>query len=43
MRRTIELDVEVFKDILVFGWDLLPRDKQRELREIGMLSRWEIQ
>lgn len=36
MKRTIELDVDVFKDVLLHSWDILPLNKRRELRELGL-------
>ena len=32
----ITLSVEKFKEILIHGWNLLPRDKQEELLAIGL-------
>ncbi len=32
----IMLSVEKFKEILIHSWELLPPEKQQELREIGI-------
>jgi hypothetical protein len=34
--KTITLEVEKFKEILLFSWHLLPADKQQELAEMGI-------
>jgi hypothetical protein len=33
---TIELRVDKFKEILIHSWDLLPAEKQKELKEMGI-------
>ena len=34
--KTIVIDVEKFKEILLYSWHLLPPEKQRELAEMGI-------
>jgi len=34
--HNILLDVEKFKEILVHSWELLPKEKQKELLEMGI-------
>ena len=38
MVRTIVLEVDNFKEILIFSWDLLPADKRQELCDLGCFS-----
>jgi hypothetical protein len=38
-KHTIIIDVEKFKELLIYGWHLLPLEKQRELLEIGIYPR----
>jgi hypothetical protein len=37
--KMILIDVEKFKELLIYGWHLLPLDKQRELLEMGIYPR----
>lgn len=34
--HTITLNVEKFKEILIHSWELLPKEKQFELFQIGI-------
>lgn len=34
--KTIIIDAEKFKEILIYSWHLLPAEKQKELLEIGI-------
>jgi len=36
MATQIILEVETFKEILIYSWDLLPTEKQKELLNIGI-------
>jgi len=36
MGRKIQIDVDKFKEILIYSWHLLPQDKQCELRDLGV-------
>jgi len=36
MATQIILEVETFKEILIYSWDLLPTEKQNELLNIGI-------
>jgi hypothetical protein len=35
-KRTITLDVDKFKEILLYSWHLIPKDKQAELVSLGI-------
>lgn len=35
----VRIEVAKFKEILVHSWDLLPKEMQLELREIGIYPR----
>jgi len=37
--KKIVIDVEVFKELLLYGWHLLPKEKQLDLIEIGIYPR----
>ena len=39
----ITLDVEKFKEILLYSWHLIPLDKQAELVAIGIYPRRTVQ
>jgi hypothetical protein len=41
-KNIITLDTEKFKEILLYSWELLPVDKQEELREIGIFPKKEL-
>jgi len=36
MATQIILEVETFKEILLYSWDLLPTEKQHELLNVGI-------
>jgi len=38
----IILEVEKFKEILLYGWHLLPPEKQKELIEMGVYPRKDV-
>ena len=42
MENKILIDVETFKAILLYGWHLLPPEKQAELTAIGIYPKFGV-